>query len=863
MSEIVRPCVSVIIPTFRRPGLLREAVQSVLAQTFTDLELIVVDDDPGASARGTVEACADRRIVYLAHGENRGAAAARNTGLAAARGEFIAFLDDDDLWHPQFLSKMTAAMKSCAGNVGVLHCAVEDVGRQGGRQVRYPRHRGDVHAAMLRGEKSGGILGLVRREVFSACGVFDENLPSAQDWDLWLRVSARFHFDYIPDVLATVRDCGERISSDPARAIAARELILSKYAGEFERNPQARVVHLKRLAKLNSFVGRWGQVWRYFREASRGRPIEAVKAAAWLVCERPFLSSPDGSGSGRRWLLATVLFALAAALYSQAGAFRSPYLVNDDVCQHLWWMRSFQIPGLFAGDLLARYAESLQPFGVLVLYHLVAIFTDPLVFARVLPLVLLPVTCFFIFRLARRLSTDDLTACLVAMSFAVTKIFLQHMTGGHAHSFGYPLLAAFLYYFLERRAVGMTVTLGLAALFFPVIFALGALTWLWTLLPLPGRTEGATSTGREPRLLLYSLIFGLGILAVKAFVSADPSIGVLLDRRAVAAMPELTSAGRWAVWPPENIFSALARFAEEGIFVFRVLWKSSLPSFVQQILSCAHLVLLASAVAAWFWWRRRARLALTGFFLPVLAASVFLYLLSSLVELRLYAPDRYLSYTLPVLALLFILVPLGASVSALSGSLRRALAWTACLAVIVPGVLLIKNAGLQDYSRYRALYSYLATLPDSSLIAAHPVLADGIPLFARRRVWVNFEMSVPLYDRYWQTVSERTRDLFQAYYSGQAKTVVEFMRTNGLTHLVLDRDDFLPPRMSRGIYFEPFETQIRQQTRCHGNFVLLRVPETFCVFKDGALCVLDRQALDRLAADGNDKGAADETNCVR
>ncbi len=192
------PLVSVIIPTCRRPGLLRAAVESVLTQTFEYFELIIVDDDPAGSAKDVAALFADTRVSYTAHASNRGGSAARNTGFGRAKGRFIAFLDDDDAWDPRFLEKMMAAMDSFSMQVGVVHCAVEYVREKGVRVVVKPSPalRGDVHCAMLRGRRAiVGTVALLRREVFEQCGGFDEKLQSAQDWDFWIRASMRFHFE--------------------------------------------------------------------------------------------------------------------------------------------------------------------------------------------------------------------------------------------------------------------------------------------------------------------------------------------------------------------------------------------------------------------------------------------------------------------------------------------------------------------------------------------------------------------------------------------------------------------------------------------------------------------------------------------
>jgi glycosyltransferase involved in cell wall biosynthesis len=169
MSADPKPSVSVIIPACRRPQFLKEALESVLAQTFTDFELIVVDDDPGCSARMVAGAFKDARVLYCSHAVNRGGSAARNTGLMQARGRYVAFLDDDDLWRPSFLEKMLQLFSTASSRVGVVYCPVEFMDADGTRTLSRisGRSRGDVHEDILKGERSiVSTIALIRREVF-------------------------------------------------------------------------------------------------------------------------------------------------------------------------------------------------------------------------------------------------------------------------------------------------------------------------------------------------------------------------------------------------------------------------------------------------------------------------------------------------------------------------------------------------------------------------------------------------------------------------------------------------------------------------------------------------------------------------
>ncbi len=182
--------ISVIIPSFDRVAVLPRAIDSVLAQTLAPVEIIVVDD---GSADGTAEMVAARfPQVRLLRQENRGVSAARNAGIAIARGGWLAFLDSDDEWLP---GKLAAQREVLAENPDCRLCHAEEIWIRNGKRVN----------AMKKHRKSGGRIyrrclplcvispsaAVIHRDVFRDYGGFDESLPACEDYDLWLRICAR------------------------------------------------------------------------------------------------------------------------------------------------------------------------------------------------------------------------------------------------------------------------------------------------------------------------------------------------------------------------------------------------------------------------------------------------------------------------------------------------------------------------------------------------------------------------------------------------------------------------------------------------------------------------------------------------
>ena len=199
------PRVSVIIPTYNRASWVAEAVASVLAQTYRAFEVLVVDD---GSTDGTLESLAPvlNQVKVLRLSSRRGVAAARNLGVAAARGEWVAFLDSDDLWLPEKLARQMAFLSR---HPDLLLCQTEEIWVRRGVRVNPPRScRKEGGLIFLRSLKRCLVSPsavVLHRRLLKETGGFDENLPAAEDYDLWLRLTWRYPVGLLPEPLVIKR----------------------------------------------------------------------------------------------------------------------------------------------------------------------------------------------------------------------------------------------------------------------------------------------------------------------------------------------------------------------------------------------------------------------------------------------------------------------------------------------------------------------------------------------------------------------------------------------------------------------------------------------------------------------------------
>ncbi len=194
------PYVSVIIPVHNRYHSVKEAIDSVLSQTFTDYELIVVDDGSADDTPRVAGEYADR-IRYIRQ-ENRGVSAARNAGVAASSAPWLAFLDSDDLWLPGKLERQARFIRE---NPDVSIHQTDETWIRRGRRVnpreRHLKREGHIFIDSLALCLISPSAAVMSRECFDRYGPFDEDLPACEDYDLWLRVTAREPVGLAPERL--------------------------------------------------------------------------------------------------------------------------------------------------------------------------------------------------------------------------------------------------------------------------------------------------------------------------------------------------------------------------------------------------------------------------------------------------------------------------------------------------------------------------------------------------------------------------------------------------------------------------------------------------------------------------------------
>ncbi len=247
------PKVSVIIPAYNAGKYIAETMDSVLVQTYSDFEIIVVDD---GSKDQTVSIVKQFKIKYpekvkLIQKENGGPASARNAGIKVAVGEYIAFIDADDLWLPQKLEKQVRYFETQPSQVGIVYTDARSFDKDGiWINKYYPKFNGKIYKELLN-SMLPNLSVMVRKECFQNVGYFEEALDIIEDHDMWLRISMKYEVLCLDEMLSLYRQHSQgrskEIEKTWSRSLRVMEKHLKMVAGNIELEKAVKNVFSERL----------------------------------------------------------------------------------------------------------------------------------------------------------------------------------------------------------------------------------------------------------------------------------------------------------------------------------------------------------------------------------------------------------------------------------------------------------------------------------------------------------------------------------------------------------------------------------------------------------------------------------------
>lgn len=247
------PLVSVVIATYNMGKFLPEAMDSALNQTYENIEVIVIDDGSSDDTKEVIKSyLTDTRVRYIVQ-ENKGQSSAKNKGICESRGEYVAFLDADDIWVPEKL-EMQIPVFAKAKNIGIVYARmlyIDETGR-GIRILNTELFRGQISSQLFVCNFVGFGTAVVKRECFDRLGGFREEIRMGIDYELWLRFSTQYEFDYVDCPLLRYRVWGGQMSSNWKGRYLSGIQIMEKFLIEF---PNAIDANTQKMAWAYTYVG--------------------------------------------------------------------------------------------------------------------------------------------------------------------------------------------------------------------------------------------------------------------------------------------------------------------------------------------------------------------------------------------------------------------------------------------------------------------------------------------------------------------------------------------------------------------------------------------------------------------------------
>ena len=569
---------------------------------------------------------------------------------------------------------------------------------------------------------------------------------------------------------------------------------------------------------------------------------------------------------GKKILYLSVTLLAACFVYAWANReiLSNPYLINDDVRQQIYWMQSRLDPELFRDDPLTRYAREYVPWGVQAVYWAASWIVEPVTFSNILAGILYVLSAGFVYGIGLRFH-DNMIAVCAAVSFFLCAVFLYKIAGGLSRGFAVSLLAGYLYFLSGGMVFAASMVVLAASLLNPYMFLLLALTqglytavrygpalvvktYEWVDAHAPGlgligvkeglaryappslRSRfgaGADGELKDIWVLNIPILPAALVVGIRYVLLRSPEFGGLVGWSQMAGRIEYTAAGRYELVPVPSLLYEALRPWYFNLFVgqWPVLW--GLLGIVALTLVVRYAMDGPAGKIDW------SGFGVFGYLLP---ASLILYGVACVFPVKLFVPRRYIEYSLSFLYCVSLGVCLKLAIHRLSP--KPAGFWAIIALLVLLSAMRLHNTALHDYSQYAGLFRFLRETPKDSLIAGHPETMDSIPTFARRKVFVNYELSHTWMEPYWSMIKKRTRDLFKAYYASDPVVIRRFCRENGITHIVVRERDFSSERLKAGgIYFEPFDAEIRRMVDSRADFVLLNEREFPRVYQGDGIFV--------------------------
>jgi hypothetical protein len=514
-----------------------------------------------------------------------------------------------------------------------------------------------------------------------------------------------------------------------------------------------------------------------------------------------------------QWLIFSLFFPVVFAIWGMSIGFESPYVVQDDARQHVFWMARFLDPGFFPNDVIADYFQSVAPLGYKALYRGMALLgIDPFVLNKILPMLLGLIATFFCYQVCLLLFPIQSAAFLATLLLNLSIWAKDDLISGTPRAFVYPLFLAFLYFLLKRSLFPILLMLLLQGLFYPPILLISSGVLFLRLFSWGNGLPALTSCREDRRVSLAGL--GVAMLVMLPFLLGTSQYGPVISSAKAMTMPEFNPGGRSSFFTP-NLLKFWFSGSRSGIFPRE--WFNCPALFFLMMLAIAALLPLII--------RSRNRFTLahkinTGIkLLPQLAVvSAGLYVAAHLFLFKLHLPSRYTHYSMR------LLMAIGGAIAViilLEWLLRTArnnatnCYWkTGAIGITSLFFLGVFMYPLMDHrfpktgyvkGKYPALYEFFQAQPKDTVVASLSTEANNLPTFSRRSIFVGSEYAIPYHLGYYLPFRKKAMDLIEAHYTSKPEILKNFIVRNKIDYFLLDNSSFEPAYTAKNKWLAQYQ----------------------------------------------------------
>ncbi len=524
-------------------------------------------------------------------------------------------------------------------------------------------------------------------------------------------------------------------------------------------------------------------------------------------------------------ILIIISLSLAITYFCQGDALFNKYIISDDSNHYIFPFYRIQDPALFQDDIFSRYSLYYNSIGAITIYNFFSTFLDPLLFSKILPFILCVLSAIYFFLIGKKIYSKYcgfLAAVLFIMySWTISACF----SGGHARAFAFLLLSSFVYYVLEKKYLLWGIILLLQTFIYPPIGAVSLISI--SILSFPKvikNFKSKTAYNYEIKFTFFLIIIDILVLSL-LFLRRGCDLGPLVGFKEMIRMPEFFWGGRTPFFI--NSFKML----KDPAIADRVIGIPvyGFPIWFILVISAAGIYLII-----------KKRIIIHPALNAVCISSLFLYVLSWALLFKLYYPGRYLKFSLAFYLIFLCAIIITRAIIDKANptkNLQRLLLLSFAVVIIYLPFL---NKDLVNYKNIK-LYQFLSTLPKNAVIAGHPFEMSEIPLFSKRKVFIQFELSTPFYKNYYKQVKQRTNDFFKLYYSASFNEIKELCIECGIDYVLVKKEHFSRPYIEKGnFYIKPFNYQVRRiiENNIKNGFVLADIPASYKIYEDKDLIII-------------------------